>query len=179
MTPYTFDVRDFVPKEIYLHHGENSKWFVSDSIVKLHKFFHEFFDDYVRKTDTKQEIDSIKAVVNDWAGGGQFNNRGLRTVEYINSQVAAAKAANKPLPAMISQHIGGATNAMDVNILIKMKDGTKHYMDSNLVRKIISENEKAFMDAGLTTLEDGAIATGWCHADCRHTGLPHIFIVRP
>ena len=36
---------------------------------------------------------------------------------------------------------------------------------------------QAFMEAGLTTLEDGAIATTWIHSDIRPTGLSEILIV--
>lgn len=68
----------------------------------------------------------------------------------------------------LSQHKFG--NAFDCHIKGLSADG---------VRQEIMDNEKEFMDAGLTTLESGAYAPTWVHSDCRDTGLDHIFIVKP
>ena len=68
----------------------------------------------------------------------------------------------------LSQHRFG--NAFDCNIAGISPDD---------VRKEIMANEKLFMGQGLTTLEDGKIATTWVHSDCRITRKENIFIVLP
>lgn len=167
-----FDVREFVPKEVFAKFGEQSKWFVSDNIVKMSAFITDFFDTYCRSK--YQSVKEVNVIVNNWSTGGSFNYRALRTVDYINGEVKKGIQT-----AMLSQHIGGATNAIDFNVTVTTIDGKTITLDSNDVRNIILQNEKAFMDAGLTALESGHFAPTWCHADCRHTGLPHIFIVEP
>lgn len=167
-----FDVRDFVPKEVYSVYGENSKWFVSHSVVNMAEFIYQFFDKHLKEKDPN--IKSIQVLINNWASGGTFNNRGLRTIDYINDQISKGVKT-----AHLSQHIGGATNAVDFNIIITYMDGKTITMKSNDVRGIILENEKVFLENGLTTLEDEHFAPGWCHADCRWTGLDHILIVKP
>jgi hypothetical protein len=47
------------------------------------------------------------------------------------------------------------------------------------IRDVILKDERTFMDAGLTTLEDGHYAPTWVHADIRTTGLDKIKIVKP
>lgn len=93
--------------------------------------------------------------INNWIWGGPRYNRGFRTP---NSRVGV----------LYSQHKLGA--AFDCNI---------RNMHPDDVRREILNNEPLFMEQGLTTLEDGAIATTWIHSDIRPTGLDHILIVRP
>lgn len=170
------DVRQFVSKEVYGVYGENSWQFVSDSIVKLALFTEDFFDSYYKADsnyNTKNGgIDKVTILINNWASGGQFNNRGLRTVAYINSQVSKGIVT-----AMLSQHIGGSTNAIDLNIVIHYKNGKTEIIESGNIFDIIRTNEKVFMANGLTTLEDKTMTNGWTHTDCRHTGMDNIYIV--
>jgi hypothetical protein len=164
------DIRLFVPKNIFSKFGQQSRQFVSASIVKLYAFTLSFFDAYYKKTDAT--IERVDVIVNNYHLGGKFENRGLRTVEYINAQVAKGVKT-----AMLSQHIGGSTNAMDLNVVIHYKGGRTRIVSSDEVYDVILKNEKAFMDAGLTTLENKIMTKGWTHADCRFTGLDKLFIV--
>ena len=47
------------------------------------------------------------------------------------------------------------------------------------VRRHILEDQETFMEAGLTTLEDGSIADTWIHSDVRTTSSTDILIVTP
>lgn len=167
-----FDVREFVPKEVYDRFGAKSWQFVSNSIVNIANFTLDFFTNHLKNTDTK--IDKVSVLINNWHLGGPFSWRCLRTVSYINAQIAKGIKT-----AMLSQHIGGSSDAFDFNIIIQYKDGRKEVMNSNKVYDIIMANEKVFMDAGLTTLEDKAMTAGWTHGDCRFTGLDTLYIVKP
>jgi len=167
-----FDVREFVPKDVYDRFGEQSWQFVSDNIVKLFDFVYDFFTDYYKAKDLT--VDHVSVLINNWHLGGQFEHRGLRTVGYINSQVAQGIKT-----AMLSQHVGGSTNASDFNIIIAYKSGRRLTVNSDEVWNVIFEHQKEFMAAGLTTLEDKSITKGWTHADCRFTGTDSLYIVKP
>lgn len=168
-----FDVREFVSKSVHDAYGENSKWFVSDNIVKLSESIYSFFNTHYKEKNKK--VIKVSIQINDWHYGGKYQNRGLRTIDYINEQIAKGVKTAK-----LSQHVGGSTNAIDFNVILTMQDGNKILVDSNEVRKIILDNELWFMEnAGLTTLEDGVFAPTWCHADCRYTGLNKILIIKP
>lgn len=167
-----FDVREFVSKTIFDKYGVNSKWFVSDNIIKLSEFIYSFFNDHYK--NKLKDVSKVSIQINDWHYGGKYQNRGLRTIDYINEQIAKGIKTAK-----LSQHVGGSTNAIDFNVIVKFNDGKSTLIDSNEVRKIILENEAEFMQAGLTTLEDGAFAPTWCHADCRYTALNKILIIKP
>lgn len=167
-----FDVRQFVPKTVYDKYGQNSWWFISDNIVKLADFTESFFETYFKGIDLT--IEDVKILINDYHVGGKFENRGLRTVDYINSQLAKGVKTAK-----LSQHVGGSTNAIDFNIVLVYKGGRQRVLNSDEVWDIIFKNQEVFMAAGLTTLEDKSITKGWTHADCRFTGLDKLLIVKP
>ena len=171
-----FDVRQFVPKEVFTQFGENSKWFVSHSIVNAAEASLKVFTDHYKAK--YPNVLSVKMIINNWHEGGTFNWRGLRTYKYIAAGVDAANKNHAAQPATMSQHMGGSTNAIDQNIVLVFKDKSIT-VDSNEVRSLILANEKYFMDAGITTLEDGHFAPTWCHMDCRWTGLDHIFVMKP
>ena len=171
----SLDVRTFVSKEVFDQYGEKSWQFVSDNIVKLYKFTEQFFNDFYKSKDLT--IEKVVIVVNDYHTkmlGGTFNNRGLRTVKYINDQLAKGVKT-----AMLSQHVGGSTNAKDINVVIFYKGGRTRVVPSNEVYDTIVANEKVFMAAGLTTLENKTMTNGWTHMDCRFTGLDKLNIVNP
>lgn len=167
-----FDVREFVPKEVYDRFGQQSWQFVSDAIVKMTNFAYDFFTDYYKQKDLT--VDHISILINNWHLGGTFENRGLRTISYINSQIAKGIKT-----AMLSQHVGGSTNAVDLNIIITYKGGRKLTVNSDEVWSVIFEHQKEFIAAGLTTLEDKSMTKGWTHCDCRHTGKDSLYIVAP
>lgn len=138
--------------------------------VSEHFFIYEFvpkviFDRYDLKSKWFIRPEIIKLAqfyrnyfgrpvyINNWYWGGPRYNRGFRTP---NSQVGV----------LYSQHKLGA--AFDCNI---------QGLSPDQVRSEIMANATTFMDAGLTTLEDGAIATTWIHSDIRPTGLSEIWIV--
>ncbi len=167
-----FDVREFVSKEVFDQFGDKSWQFVSDNIVKVANFTYNFFNTYYKAKDLT--IEKVSVMCNNWHYGGQFNNRGLRTVKYINDQVAKGIKT-----AMLSQHVGGSTNAWDFNIVITYKGGRTLTVNSNEIYDIIVAHEKEFIAAGLTTLENKTMTQGWTHGDCRYTGLDKLNIVNP
>lgn len=170
-----FDVREFVPLEVFKQFEEKAWQFVSDKIVKLHTFTHGFFNDYYKSKDLT--IEKVVIVCNDYHNkmlGGNFSNRGLRTVAYINSQIAKGIKT-----AMLSQHVGGSTNAEDINVVIFYKGGRVRVVPSDEIYDIIVANQQKFMQAGLTTLENKTMTKGWTHMDCRFTGLQNLYIVNP
>jgi len=166
------DVRKFVSKEVYSVYGAASNQFVSDNIIKLYSFIDSWFTTHFKELDSNVEF--VEILINNWHTGGNFNNRGLRTVDYINSQIAKGIKTAK-----LSQHIGGSTNAIDFNVVLHFKGGKTLVVNSDTIHDLITKNQKVFMDAGLTTLEDKTITQGWTHADCRNTGLTTIHIVKP
>lgn len=93
--------------------------------------------------------------VNNWHTGGQFSQRGFR------SPYSATGAT-------LSQHKFG--RAMDYNVAD---------MTPNEIRADILKHQEDFMETGITTIEDGAFAISWVHADCRYTRMNTILIVKP
>ena len=84
-----YDVREFVPLDVFKQFGQAAWQFVSDNIVKLHTFTDTFFNEYFKAKDPT--IERVVIVCNDYHNKmllGTFSNRGLRTVAYINSQLA-------------------------------------------------------------------------------------------
>lgn len=59
-----FDVREFVPPEIWQQFGEKSVWFIDMKLVEFLEWVYKHF--------------GIKPVVNNWHEGGQFKYRGFR-----------------------------------------------------------------------------------------------------
>jgi hypothetical protein len=172
-------VQAFVPKEIYSVWGDKAAQFVSDNIIRVFEFLHVFFNNYYKALDSN--VESVQIVCNNYYDadlikllGHTFNWRGLRTFDYIKSQLDQGIKTAK-----ISQHVGGSTNAGDFNVIITFKGGKKLVKNSGEIHDIIMKNQKQFLDAGLTTLEDKAMTPGWVHADCRFTGLQEIYIVKP
>lgn len=175
----SIDIRKFVPKEVHVVYGDNSKWFVSDNIIKIYSFLDQWFTTHFKELDSN--VEKVEVVVNNWYDqnlikilGQTFNWRGLRTYAYIDGLVEA----NKPV-AKLSQHIGGATNAIDFNVILYFKGGKTLLVNSNTIHDLITKNQVVFLAVGLTTLEDKAMTQGWTHGDGRYTGLTTIFIVKP
>ena len=89
--------------------------------------------------------------INNWHKGGTYTESGFRMPDTT-------------IGAKLSAHKRGS--AID----IKMPG-----VDYEEVRKTILANQKIFMDAGITTIEDGTDT--WLHVDCRFTKLNKILVV--
>lgn len=59
-----FDVREFVPPQIWNKYGEKSIWFIDPKIIQIATFYREFFN--------------VPIVINNWYIGGKFMYRGYR-----------------------------------------------------------------------------------------------------
>jgi len=136
-----FDIREFVPPEMWNNFGVQSRWFLDEDMLDLAQFYRDFFE--------------APVYVNTWMNGGQFEERGFR---YPDSKTGAS----------LSQHKFG-----------RAFDCTVEGYTPDEVRQAIKENEKLFMDKGLTTIESGEIADTWVHSDIRSTSFNHLFIVTP
>jgi hypothetical protein len=89
--------------------------------------------------------------INNWHIGGTYTESGFRL-------------PNTETGAKLSAHKRGC--AID----IKMPG-----VDYDQVRETILKNQKEFMEAGITTIEDGTQT--WLHVDCRYTMLDKILVV--
>jgi len=90
-------------------------------------------------------------IINNWHVGGTYTESGFRMPDTTTG-------------AKLSTHKRG--NAID----IKMPG-----VDYDEVRKTILSNEKEFISAGITTIEDGT--STWLHVDCRYTQMDKILVV--
>ncbi len=89
--------------------------------------------------------------INNWHNGGSYTESGFRMPDTSTG-------------AKLSAHKRGC--AID----IKMPAA-----DYDEIRKTILANEQKFLDAGVTTFEDGTDT--WLHLDCRYTMLNKILVV--
>lgn len=93
--------------------------------------------------------------INNWLWNGNYDQRGFREPESTTG-------------GKLSQHRFG--RAIDINV---------KGMTALEVYNAILANEKVFMEAGLTCMEDIADTPTWCHLDVRETGLNKVLIVKP
>jgi len=82
-----FDIREFVPKNVYAIYGDNSLWFVDNRIIQ----FCQWLRDFIKKPVT----------INNWHLGGQYNESCFRIPE-------------TPTGAKLSQHRQG--RAVDIKV---------------------------------------------------------------
>ncbi len=157
-----FCLQEFVSKNTWSKWGAKSMWFVDPKLFSLAQFYKEFFTMHY-------QADDVFIVINNWHVGGSYIGRGYREPQQYNEGQFSKR------PNSESQHRYG--RAFDCDIIIK--NGTRYEADYIEIQKIINENKDLFMQKGLTTLEDPAIAKTWLHSDVRNTGLDHIKIVRP
>lgn len=149
-----FNVEEFVPQKIFEKYGDASLWFVDPKIVSLAQYIREYF--------------GKSMTINNWHSGGSFNYRGFRPDSFYyqwDNSISAYKSKRK---GKLSQHRMG--RAIDFNI---------SGLDCDEIRNEFLMNEQQWMEAGLTTIEDGAYAPTWVHIDIRHTGKDNLFIVKP
>lgn len=159
-----FDVREFVPKSVFLKRGINSTWFVSQKAIAVAEFYKEFYTNYY-KVKFPGKVSHVEIVINNWHIGGNKQYSGYRPPDCTEG-------------AKESQH--RCANAFDCEIIIVFLDGTKKEVDYKEIHKVIQENEALFLSKGITTIEDVSIAAGWLHTDFRY--IPNqtkILIVKP
>jgi hypothetical protein len=82
-----FDIREFVPPEIYNQFKDNSIWFIDPKIIKVAEFVRSFF---------KKPV-----TINNWFTGGQYKESGYRL-------------PNTTTGASLSQHKRGT--AVDIKL---------------------------------------------------------------
>lgn len=136
-----FDVREFVPPQIWNKFKESSIWFIDPKVIAIATAYREFFN--------------VPIIINNWYNGGSFMYRGYRPPR-----------AN--VGSEYSQHKMG--RAFDCHTTA---------MSSRELHKLIIDNQKHFMEFGLTTLEDPAFSPTWVHSDCRPTNMNELLIVKP
>lgn len=59
-----FDVREFVPPQIWNKYGERSIWFVDPKLIEIATLYREFFE--------------APIIINNWYIGGKYMYRGYR-----------------------------------------------------------------------------------------------------
>lgn len=59
-----FDLREFVPSDIWEGYGENAKWFIDIRVFQSMEYIRSIFD--------------APITINNWHTGGTFQNRGFR-----------------------------------------------------------------------------------------------------
>lgn len=105
--------------------------------------------------DFVRDFFKASVTINNWNTGGALTLRGFRPPD-------------SPTGGFLSQHKFG--RAIDINI-----DGHTPQQ----VYDTILANEKQFMNAGLTTMEDVKMTPTWNHLDIRYIGNEFIRIVKP
>lgn len=90
-----FDIREFVPPQIWNRFGEKSIWFIDPKIIEIAKAYREFFE--------------VPIIINNWYIGGRFMYRGYRPpranvgTEY--SQHKSGRAFDCHSPSITPQHM--------------------------------------------------------------------------
>ena len=159
-----FDLREWIPKSLYDRFGDKSIWFVDKELVKIAEFYKSFFLCHYQQTNGPQVV-NVLVVINNWHYGGARQQSGIRTAD---SNVGATHSQHK------------YKSAFDCKLIIKFKDGTSISPDYKEVHKVIKDNEKLFLDAGVTTLEHPDYAKTWLHTDTRWVWeQTEILIVKP
>jgi hypothetical protein len=159
-----FDIREFVPRNIFNTYGVNSTWFISEKVVQVAEFYKAFWTNYFQQK-FPGKVESVSIVVNNWHYGGVKQFSGFRPPECTEG-------------AKLSQH--RFKSAFDCEIIINYTDGNKQEADYVEIHKVIQDNEALFLSKGITTVEDVSIASGWLHTDTRW--IPNqtkILIVKP
>ena len=148
-----FVIQEFVPRSLWAEKKEHCIWFVSPTVIHLGQFYKDYFSDHYGQ--------EVNVIVNDWLWGGTFHNRGWR---YPNGEIGSA----------LSFHRGGLCTAFDCEIRYASNN---EEINPQEIHAHIIDNQKLFMNEGLTTLESKKFATGWTHSDHRNTGLDYILVV--
>ncbi len=150
-----FDIREFVPPEIWIRFGENSTWFIDEKTVKVAEFYKDFFSRYF-KNKIGQELKAVIIKVNDWQWGGPRKYSGFRPPDCTTG-------------VALSQH--RFKSAFDCEIILVFHSGRREEVDYLEIHKIIQEYEQTFLENGVSRIESVKIATGWLHTDT--AWIPH------
>ena len=131
--------------------------FVSKNIYLKYKEKSQWFiDPRIRKlANFTRKFFGKPVKINDWVWGGTFEQRGFREPESI-------------VGTNLSQH--RFCRAIDINVAD---------MTPKTVYGAILANQRVFMEAGLTCMEDIIDTPTWNHLDIRNTGEQTIIIVKP
>lgn len=151
-----FDIREFVPAETYNRWRNKSIWFIRPEIISIAEFYKSFFKNYFK-------ADNVLVTVNNYMFSGNLQYRGYRPPSCT-------------VGARESQHRFGS--AFDCSFTI-VKDDQRIVPAMSVIYTAIKNNEKEFLKAGVTTIEDVKYTPTWLHTDIRNTGLDHLLIVKP
>lgn len=139
-----------------------SKYFIIQEFVppEIYKVWGEksiwFIDQrIISLADFVHEFFGASVTINNWNVGGQFHYSGYRPPDCATG-------------GKLSQH--KFKSAIDIKVA--------GYTPQQIYKTILA-NEKEFMAAGLTTMENIKATPTWNHLDNRHTGLKKILIVNP
>lgn len=149
-----FQLQEFIPKTMYGLYGDKSIWFINPKLPVIAQL--------LKDTLCEEYETNVLVNINTWNSQGSRQYSGRRPYN-IDSEIGGARE---------SQHKMG--NAIDVQCFINGKQ-----IPSKDIHAIILKNEKQFMEAGLTTLENVAYTKTWNHLDCRWTNLNKLLIVNP
>jgi hypothetical protein len=147
-----FDLREFVDPDTWDRFKDKCIWFFNPALFAI----AQEIKDMITAKYGKNSF-----VINSWHYGGTRKWSGLRNQDFFKIYPKAAK---------YSQHLMG--RAIDFKIFIGGKE-----IASDEIREMILEDERRFLNLGLTTLEDGKVAKNWVHADMRFHDSDEILIV--
>ena len=148
-----FNLKELVPKQVYNYFGVNAIWFLDPDLLHLLQFMRIYFEQSMK--------------INDWSYGGTMQYRGFRPDPFYYDKQEDGTYKDKR-KGKYSQHRYG--RAIDCSF---------SKMSAEEARQEIMANEEMWLDAGLTTIEDGAYSPTWLHFDIRNTGLNNIKVVKP
>lgn len=150
-----FDIREFVPPEIWDRFGESSTWFIDKKTVDVAEFYKDFFSRYFRNK-VGQELKAVIIKVNDWQWNGPRKYSGFRPPDCT-------------VGVSLSQH--RFKSAFDCKIILVFHSGRREEVDYKEIHKIIKDYEDTFMENGVSRIEDVKIAKTWLHTDT--AWIPH------
>jgi len=138
-----FNIEEFVPPHVFKQFGASSTWFLQKAHV-----------DSIQWLRTRL---GVQLIINNWAQGGQFKNRGLRTPE---SQLY------KPY----SQHSFG--NASDQH--------SPEMSVQEMYKWVLDNQDEVLAKTSIRAVEDIADTPTWLHLDSRYTpNAKSLLIVKP
>jgi hypothetical protein len=175
--PTNFLIQELIPRaeyELYSPREQNSLLrFINPAGLAWLQFTRDFFQ--------------APVLVNNWYWEGRFQLRGYRPPQagyYNHIQLHHREGVlDNIIKAMVVN--GVDIYGMDVGSYYSIHktggafDFTVKGLTANQTRTKIFDNEKLFLQAGLSTLEAESAAPTWVHGDNRPTGVDEILIVRP